>query len=47
MTKLLITYRATIDRYVPIAVRSRFSKASESSRVSRFFLIRERVRLMR
>lgn len=44
MTKLLITYRATIDRYVPIAVRSRFVK--DTARRSRFFVLRERIRFM-
>ncbi len=43
MTKLMITYRATIDRYVPIAVRSRFVKSGISPR-SRFLIIRERLR---
>lgn len=45
MTKLLITYRATIDRYVPIVVRSRFVKTSATPR-SKFFIIRERIKLM-
>jgi hypothetical protein len=45
MTKLMITYRATIDRYVPIAVRSRFVKSS-SARRGRFLVIRERIRFM-
>ena len=44
MAKLLITYRATIDRYVPIAVRSRLGKVGQRSR-GRYFLIRERIRL--
>lgn len=44
MTKLMITYRATIDRYVPIAVRSRFLKSPAAPRRSAFFVIRERIR---
>lgn len=44
MTKLMITYRATIDRYVPVAVRSRFVK-KDTSLKSKFYVIRERIRL--
>ena len=43
MTKLMITYRATIDRYVPIAVRSNFLKKSGQTR-NRLSIIRERIR---
>ena len=43
MTKLLITYRATIDRYVPVAVRSRFMK-SATPRRGAFTIIREHIR---
>jgi hypothetical protein len=42
MTKLSITYRATIDRYVPVAIRSRFGKQATRSK---FFIIRERIRI--
>jgi len=45
MTKLMITYRATIDRYVPIAVKSRFPKPGQTRR-GRFLVIRERIRFM-
>ena len=45
MTKLMITYRATIDRFVPIAVRSRFVSKSKNQR-GRFYVIRERIRLI-
>ncbi len=44
MKKLMITYRATIDRYVPIAIRSRMEKERGSQR-SKFFIIRERIRV--
>lgn len=43
MAKISITYRATIDRYVPVVIRSRFSKPTPSR--SKFFIIRERIRL--
>lgn len=43
MTKLSITYRATIDRYVPVVVRSRLGKQVASR--SKFFFIRERIRI--
>ena len=43
MRKLMITYRATIDRYVPIAVRSRPEKRVAER--SKFFIIRERIRI--
>jgi hypothetical protein len=46
MTKLMITYRATIDRYVPIAVRSRFAKKESTRNRGRFYIIRERIRLI-
>lgn len=44
MTKLMITYRATIDRYVPIAVRSRFLPLAVSRKRSPLYIIRERIR---
>lgn len=44
MSKVLVTYRATIDRYVPIAVRSRIAKARLPIR-SKFFIIRDRIRV--
>jgi hypothetical protein len=42
-TKISITYRATIDRYVPVAIRSRFGKTTAAR--SKFFIIRERIRI--
>ena len=43
MKKLLITYRATIDRNVPVGVRSRPSK-KQSSVKSTLYTIKERLR---
>ena len=43
MKKLSITYRATIDRYVPIEVKQRAEKKRKAEK-GIFFFIRERVR---
>lgn len=42
MTKLSITYRATIERHVPVILRSRLNKPTAAR--SKFFIIRERMR---
>ena len=43
MKKLLVTYRATIDRHVPIEVKSRSDKKKHVER-GIFTVIRERMR---
>ncbi len=43
MKKLLVTYRATIDRHVPIEVKSRADKKKHGQR-GVFSIIRERMR---
>jgi hypothetical protein len=43
MKKLLVTYRATIDRHVPIEVKGRADKKKHAQR-GVFTIIRERMR---
>lgn len=43
MKKLLVTYRATIDRHVPIEVKSRSEKKKHAQR-GVFTVIREHMR---
>lgn len=43
MKKLLVTYRATIDRHVPIEIKSRADKKKSRER-GMFYVIRERMR---
>jgi hypothetical protein len=45
MTKLSVIYRATIDRHVPIAVRSRFTAGQKSLSRGKLLFFRERIRL--